>query len=222
MSQVTKIFFIRHGKTEWNLEGRYQGAKGDSPLLSESYKEIHQLCLFLQEYRFSRIYCSPILRAKTTAETIAADLHQPLEVESVASLREFNLGKMEGMKFSEVAKRYPRELDAFRHHAEKYDPSKINGETFNELFARMTPTIEKIAKLHATKNENVLIVSHGAALCAEIRHLLGYPLKELRANGGLANTSTTILETSNGEEYKCLAWNKTDYLKRQLDASDIV
>ncbi|KRM96520.1 phosphoglycerate mutase [Liquorilactobacillus aquaticus DSM 21051] len=219
---MTRLFFIRHGKTEWNLEGRYQGAHGDSPLLSESYREIQQLCLFLREYQFSRIYCSPILRAKTTAEKIAEGLQQKIDVKCVASLREFNLGKMEGMKFTEVAKLYPQELEAFRYHAEKYDPSKIDGESFDELFKRMTPTIKKIVELHGNKNENVLIVSHGAALCAEIRHLLGYPLEELRAEGGLANTSTTILETNSIGDYKCLAWNKTDYLKRKLDSSDIV
>ena len=53
-------------------------------------------------------------------------------------------------------------------------------------------------------------------LCAEIRHLLGVPLAQIRTKGGLANTSTTILETKDGKNFKCLAWNKTDYLKRNL------
>lgn len=34
-----KLYFVRHGKTEWNLEGRLQGAKGDSPLLEESIEQ---------------------------------------------------------------------------------------------------------------------------------------------------------------------------------------
>ena len=36
---MTRLYFVRHGKTEWNLEGRYQGAHGDSPLLAQSYLE---------------------------------------------------------------------------------------------------------------------------------------------------------------------------------------
>ncbi|WP_057744923.1 histidine phosphatase family protein [Liquorilactobacillus capillatus] len=221
---MTKLFFIRHGKTKWNLEGRYQGAQGDSPLLQESYQEIQQLCSFLKDYQFECIYSSPIKRAAITAEKIAEGLRlqQPLEVKSISELREFNLGKMEGMKFTDVAQRYPQELEAFRHHPDKYDPSEINGESFPELFARMTPAIKEIAQQHQAESKNILIVSHGAALCAEIRHLLGYPLADLRAAGGLANTSTTILETGNGENYKCLAWNKTDYLERKLSDTDIV
>ena len=37
---MTRLFFVRHGKTEWNLEGRYQGAHGDSPLLPQSLEEM--------------------------------------------------------------------------------------------------------------------------------------------------------------------------------------
>ena len=44
-----------------------------------------------------------------------------------------------GMKVTEVAEKYPAELDGFRHHPDKYDPSKIEGESFEELFERMTP-----------------------------------------------------------------------------------
>ena len=40
---MTKVYLIRHGKTQWNLESRYQGANGDSPLLDQSYKEIELL-----------------------------------------------------------------------------------------------------------------------------------------------------------------------------------
>ena len=35
-----KLYFIRHGKTQWNLEGRFQGANGDSPLLETSIEEV--------------------------------------------------------------------------------------------------------------------------------------------------------------------------------------
>lgn len=219
---VTKLFFIRHGKTQWNLEGRYQGAHGDSPLLPESYQEIGLLVKYLKKYQFAALYTSPIKRAATTANEIARQLPQTLTVKPLAELREFDLGKMEGMKFSDVAKLYPHELEAFRHHADQYRAERVQGESFPVLFKRMTPAIQRIVQQYPMSSDNVLIVSHGAALCAEIRHLLGYSLKNLRDHGGLANTSTTILETSDGKSFSCLEWNKTDYLHRKLTASDIV
>lgn len=217
---MTKLFFIRHGKTEWNLAGRYQGARGDSPLLPQSYREIEDLAKYLNDFKFAKIYCSPIRRAKVTAQQIVANLNQPLKLEADVAFQEFNLGKMEGMKFTDVAKKYPAQLDGFRHHPDKYDPTEIEGESFPELFARMTPKIKAICQRYP--NDNILIVGHGAALCAEIRHLMGVPLDKIRAKGGLANTSTTILETKDGKNFKCLAWNKTDYLNKELNASDIV
>ena len=218
---MTRLFFVRHGKTEWNLEGRYQGAHGDSPLLPQSLEEIKQLSEYLKIYRFAKIYSSPIKRALVTAQKIKENLSYNVRLEADAAFSEFNLGKMEGMKFTEVAEKYPAELDAFRNHPDKYNPTTIEGESFPELFARMTPKIRDIVKRYP--NDAILIVSHGAALCAEIRYLQGIPLEKIRAKGGLANTSTTILQTiDDNQKFKCIVWNKTDYLKRDLDATDVV
>ncbi|KRL07682.1 MAG: histidine phosphatase family protein [Liquorilactobacillus hordei] len=217
---MTRLFFIRHGKTIWNLEGRYQGAKGDSELLPESHTEIKMLANYLKNEKFEKIYCSPIKRAFVTASELARALPQELAVEKNIGLSEFNLGEMEGMLFTDVAKKFPRELDAFRNHPDLYNAKNISGESFQELFSRMTPIIQRICKEHP--NGNVIIVSHGAALCAEIRHLLGYSLEDLRKAGGLSNTSTTILKTNDAVNFDCLEWNKTDYLNRKLDQSDTV
>ena len=52
---MTKLFFVRHGKTQWNLEGRYQGANGDSPLLPESLHEIDLLAAYLKKIQFAHL-----------------------------------------------------------------------------------------------------------------------------------------------------------------------
>lgn len=217
---MTTYYFVRHGKTEWNLEGRYQGSKGDSPLLESSYQEIQELADYLKKIPFAKIYCSPLRRTMVTAKEILKNLNQPgLSIEADPAFLEFNLGKMEKMRFKDAEKIYPQQVHDFRNHPDRYDPSVIDGETYTELFDRMTPKIEKIYQRYP--KENVLIVSHGAALAAEIRHLMGISLKHLRDKGGLANTSTTILKTVDGKHFDCLEWNKTDYLKRTLDSTDV-
>lgn len=55
-----KFYFIRHGKTLWNLEGRFQGASGDSPLLEKSIETLKQLGQYLQEIPFDVIYSSDL------------------------------------------------------------------------------------------------------------------------------------------------------------------
>ncbi|BDZ31139.1 histidine phosphatase family protein [Lactiplantibacillus sp. WILCCON 0030] len=221
---MTKLLFIRHGKTKWNLEGRYQGSQGDSPLLPASYEEIHQLAAALQDIHFSHIYASPLKRARDTAMTLKHDLDQPdLSVTILSRLREFNLGKMEGMAFTDVQAKYPAEFDNFRNHPDLYDPTAIQGESFQQLIKRMLPAIKQIVTANPRREDNVLIVSHGAALNALVNTMLGASLATLRDRGGLSNTSTTILETRDrGKSYKLLLWNDTSYLSRQPDPTDTI
>ncbi|MCK8624736.1 histidine phosphatase family protein [Apilactobacillus xinyiensis] len=217
-----KLYFIRHGKTEWNLESRYQGAGGDSELLPESFDEIKDLAKFLNKTTFAHAYASPIKRARITAKTILDKMDDAPRLTLLSRLKEFNLGKMEGMKFSDVAKMYPNAFENFRNHPDKYNANEINGESFEDVINRMTPAIKSISNYYSD-NDNIMIVSHGAALNALINSLLGTPIAELRHRGGLANTSTTILEThDNGKTFKLLKWNYTDYLARSLNKTDLI
>ena len=109
---MTKLFFVRHGKTEWNLERRYQGARGDSPLLDQSYQEIKELSQYLQQFEFTKVYASPIKRARITAQEILKHLNNPPRLQLDDAFKEFNLGKMEGMKFSDVKREFPHEYQA--------------------------------------------------------------------------------------------------------------
>ncbi|WP_353990231.1 histidine phosphatase family protein [Pediococcus argentinicus] len=224
---MTELYFIRHGKTEWNLEGRYQGAKGDSALLPESYVEIHKLAGFLSDKEFVHIYTSPLRRARVTGSTLQHELDElqghPIPLTIASRLREFNLGKMEGMKFVDAEAKYPAEIDGFREHPDKYDPTRINGESFQQLVQRMMPTINRIVDIHPNDSDKVIIVSHGAALNAIINSLLKVPLADLRKKGGLANTSTTVLETKDcGQSYQLKLWNDTSYLNKKTDPTDLI
>ncbi|KIO95523.1 Phosphoglycerate mutase family 5 [Levilactobacillus brevis] len=89
-----KLYFIRHGKTQWNLEGRFQGAGGDSPLLDESYQQMIQVGQFLRQTPFVHAYASPIKRARITAQRVIKELHQSVPLTLLNRLEEFHLGKM--------------------------------------------------------------------------------------------------------------------------------
>ena len=75
-----KLYFIRHGKTEWNLEGRFQGAGGDSPLLPTAIEELHILGKHLAKTRFDKIFSSDLSRAVRTAQIINSENHFPQEI----------------------------------------------------------------------------------------------------------------------------------------------
>ncbi|UQS86449.1 histidine phosphatase family protein [Nicoliella spurrieriana] len=218
-----KIYFIRHGKTEWNLESRYQGAGGDSPLLKTSYQEMDQLAAFFRAVKFEHVFASPIKRARITAERIRHQLEVVPEISLWNRLEEFHLGKMEGQKFTDVQKQFPEQFNNFREHPEKYDNHEIGGETFQQVVARIIPAVEMITSDYPRDDQKVMIVSHGAALNALINSLLGEKLADLRKRGGLSNTSTTILETKDqGQTFSLVKWNDTQYLSRKLDSTDTI
>ncbi|WP_429971239.1 histidine phosphatase family protein [Fructilactobacillus sp. Tb1] len=217
-----KLYFVRHGKTEWNLESRYQGAGGDSPLLPQSYAEMTLVGQYLKSVQFKHIYASPIKRARITAEHIKSELDYLVPLSLDNRLEEFKLGKMEGMKFTDAQQQFPQTFDNFRNHPDQYDPSEIGGETFQELIKRMKSKIMEVAQ-NFDDDDNILFVSHGAALNALINNLVGVPLKDLRKRGGLANTSTTIIETNDhGKTFTMKQWNETGYLNHKLEKSDLV
>jgi len=217
-----KLYFIRHGKTQWNLEGRFQGAGGDSPLLTESYQQMVQVGRYLKGIPFQHAYSSPIKRARITAQHVVRELHQHVPLTLMSRLEEFHLGKLEGMAFDDVKTEYPAELDGFRNHPDQYDTSRVGGETFTEVIDRMTPGIQAIVAANPNPSDNVLVFSHGAALNAEINALLGTPLADLRKRGGLRNTSVTVLETSDGQNFELIDWNNTSFLTATAKPTDTI
>ena len=218
---MTKVYLIRHGKTQWNLESRYQGANGDSPLLKDSYREIELLASSLQRIPFEHAYASPLKRARITAQALLNHLNPEIPLTIDSRLKEFNLGKMEGMHFEDVAAKWPEVLKNFRHHPDKYDESLVEGESFLEVIARFRAAIEEYCRQYP--NGNILVISHGAALNAAINALIGTPLAHLKDRGGLSNTSTTILTTNDDRHFELEKWNDTSYLhKSKVDPTDTI
>ena len=184
-----KLYFIRHGKTEWNLEMRFQGASGDSPLLATSIDELKRLSKHLSNVQFDKIYSSDFV--------------------PTPQLREWALGKLEGAKIATVEATYPQQMWAFRHDLSQFDHQLFDAESVAQTTNR---TIAFVKSLKGKGYQNVLIVGHGANLTASIRRLLGYETSLLRKDGGLANASVTILETDDFDSFKLLAWNNLDYM----------
>ena len=206
-----KLYFVRHGRTVWNLEGRFQGAGGDSPLLPESIDTLKELGQYLKDISFDKIYSSDLPRAVKSAEIIQSQLTNPCPLESVPELREWHLGKLEGLKIATLNAIYPQQIQAFRTNLAKFDTTMFEAES---LYSTIQRTTQFIKSLKDSKTEQLLLVGHGANLTASIRTLLGYNEAHLRKNGGLANASLTIIETDDFEKFTLKTWNDTSYQRK--------
>ncbi|WP_272158055.1 histidine phosphatase family protein [Streptococcus sp. HN38] len=203
-----KIYFVRHGKTEWNLEGRFQGYSGDSALLPESYQDLEKLGKYLAEIPFDAIYSSDLQRAHSTAVEIAKANHHCQTVLTTQQLREWNFGRLEGSKMAIFRAIYPKQACALKHNLARFKHDVFDAESVHQVTQRM---VDFIQSLQEENLETVLIVSHGAFLTASIHRLLGFPPAQLRHRGGLDNASISILETRDFEHFTELAWNDTRY-----------
>ncbi|EFN97033.1 histidine phosphatase family protein [Streptococcus mitis] len=203
-----KLYFVRHGRTVWNQEGRFQGASGDSPLLPESIETLKQLGQYLKDIPFDQIYSSDLPRAVKSAEIIQSQLKTLCPLESVPNLREWQLGKLEGLKIATLEAIYPQQIKAFRFNLAQFDTQMFGAES---LYSTTQRTIQFIKSLKDSPAERILIVGHGANLTASLRTLLGYKEPLLRKDGGLANASLTILETHDFETFTLDTWNDTSY-----------
>jgi broad specificity phosphatase PhoE len=160
---MTRFILIRHGQTEWNVTGRWQG-QADPPLDEIGLRQAEALAEHLRGETFAAVYSSPLARARQTAEYLAHA--QGLSVTLDARLRERNVGVWSGLTEAEVKERYP---DHYR--ADWWVLGPPGGEAQASLMERTVGAFRDIVAAHA--EATVAAVSHGGTLNAYLRSLFG-------------------------------------------------
>lgn len=180
---TTRILLARHGETEWNRLGRWQG-HADPPLNDTGRRQAATLAAQLDDDGIAAVYSSDLRRASETAGIVAERLG--LKVTEDRALREIDVGSWSGLTREEVRERYPEGFARWLAGEIGHD-----GETREELTARVVPAVESIADAHP--GELVLVVTHGGAIRALRRHAAGDPGESLE------NGATFALALVEGE-----------------------
>ncbi len=205
---MKRIFIVRHGRTKWNLEKRFQGANADSPLLSSSKKDCIYLAGFLDKNVFSKIYSSPIKRAKLTAK-ITLNYSKRYNIQDLLDEKGFSeigMGKWEGVTSKEVKNRYPRLFQKLVNHQDDKNFSNFKMESFSHARKRFRKTINMVLD-SIGDNENILIFSHGV-----ISHLGIKELTQVNNLEPLKNLSTSILKVTQNKHFIIEGYNDIGYL----------
>lgn len=154
---MTELILIRHGQTDWNVEGRYQG-QSDVPLNEHGREQARRLASKLQGTQLEAIYSSDLARARETAEILSEATGTPLFLDP--RLREIHQGLWEGMLLKDIRRKYARAFQLRRDDPLEVAPPE--GETVGQLRRRVLAALEAI--LQAYPHNQVAIVSHGLAL----------------------------------------------------------
>jgi broad specificity phosphatase PhoE len=167
---ATTIVLVRHGETDWNREHRFQG-HADQPLNDAGREQARELADLLQDEQATALYTSPLLRANETARIVGERLG--LVPQELEALREIDVGDWQGLTIDEVRERFP-ERAAVGWHA-----GWTNGETHEELSARVVPALLELARLHS--DGRVVGVTHAGPIRAALMSALGLSQEETRA-----------------------------------------
>lgn len=170
-----QLLLLRHGATDWNLEGRCQGAT-DLELNETGFRQAQEAGAALSGDRIDAVYSSDLKRALQTARCIS----QPhgLTVTVDPSLRELDHGVLEGLTFEEIRSGYPDFMRVWR--AEPAEASLPGGERLIDVERRAWEGLNGIVGRHGP-GETVVIVSHNFPILAILCRITGTPLNRYRS-----------------------------------------
>jgi alpha-ribazole phosphatase/probable phosphoglycerate mutase len=187
---MERLVLVRHGETEWNRLGRYQGYARTS-LNERGRWQAEQVARRLANWDIDAIYTSDLPRAFETAEPIAGRLGLPLR--STDALREIDVGEWEGLTVPEIQAQYAENWSAWL--ADPIHTPRQRGESFAELAERVNKAFRAWEVAHA--GETVLAVTHGGPIQSLVCTVIGLPL-HFRWRLKISNASITTLVHQDG------------------------
>lgn len=155
----TKVFLVRHGETEWNKLGKFQGCQ-DIDLSDEGIVQAQYLSKKFSD-NFDYIYTSPLKRALQTAKVIANS--KEIKPTIINELREINFGEWEGLTLKEILDNFPKEFNNWRN--DKVEAPMCGGDlSLKNACKRAKTAITEIVAKH--RGKKILIVAHGGIIKA--------------------------------------------------------
>ena len=202
--QATRVLAIRHGETDWNVEGRIQGQL-DIPLNATGRWQAHRLALAVADEGIDAVYSSDLLRAYETAQSVARGCGRPIVTH--AGLRERGFGEFEGLSYVEINQRWPELAERWRRRDPEFGAP--GGETLNQFYARSIATASRLAALHP--GQTIALVSHGGVMDCLYRAASHIALDGPRS-WQLGNASINrLLYTPQG--FTLVGWSDTFHLE---------
>ena len=214
-SSTKRIILVRHGETDWNKQGRFQG-QIDIPLNQNGKAQALAASEFLKTISIQKAFSSSLSRPRETAQIILKE-HPGIDISLKDNLKEIGHGKWEGKLESEIKSDWPDLLEEWKTLPEKVQMP--DGENIKEVSTRSITGWIEICK-DLKNDETALVVAHDAVNKTILCHLLGLTPSEIwmikQGNGGI-----TIIDLSEKEDQPdqitCL--NITSHLGGVIDST---
>jgi broad specificity phosphatase PhoE len=200
-----RVIFWRHGRTEWNRSGRFQGQE-DIDLDETGREQARRAAEVLATRNPSLIVASDLRRAADTASALAE--LSGMQITYDARLRETDAGQWQGLSFAEIDERFAGDNAAWRGG----DPRVRAGGAENRLdvgkrmLAAVTDAVTRVAPA-----ETLVVVSHGGAIRAALAALMGLPPERWGALAGLSNCHWSEVHEVVDRAGALFSWQLTEH-----------
>ena len=202
-----KFYLVRHGETEWNKLGRFQG-QYDTQLNDAGLEQAGVIAQAARDWSLSAIYASPLTRTMQVASEIGGAVG--LTVNARDGLMELGLGELEGVTGEEMRAGWPQVYNTWNNSPELV--VMPGGESLEALEERSWEVILELQESHG-QEENLAIISHNFTIRAICGKVLGLPLANFhRLRLALGSVSTFEMD-SRGP--RLLTYNSTCHLQQQ-------
>lgn len=158
-----KIYYVRHGQTNWNQQNKMQGGNSDIPLNQTGEEQAKETKNKLENVDYDIVICSPMKRAIQTAEIINQEKNKEIIIDE--RIRERKLGKLEGNNVTEET-----EKKIWNYELNYKIPE---GENLHDFEKRILNFLTEIKQKY--KNKKILIVAHGGVAKILKKQIYGMP-----------------------------------------------
>lgn len=189
-----KIYFVRHGETDWNKERKIQG-QVDIPLNEFGRHLARETAKGLRDVPFDVCFTSPLGRARETAQIILQGRDVPILEDK--RILEMNFGVLEGKCCSKEGWDVPDSFQMFFDDPVHYQAPK-GGEDFQAVRERTGDFLNWLFAQEQYRDSTVLVTTHGAAMAGLLNNLKKKPLAEYWGVGVHKNCGVTEVDVTDG------------------------
>ena len=209
----TKVILVRHARTTYNEQQRYQGNSDESVLTAKGYQDAYATGLALKEYNFDAVYTSPLKRVRQTTQEIITALgknNAPL-VYNDRLLTEICMSHWQGLYYQEVKEKFAEAYRCWQNTPHLF--SINNTYPVLELFENAKLFWQQVLSKH--QGQTILIVAHGGTNRALISTAVGLKPENYHSLQQ-SNCGISCLEFSSKNNAKIKYLNATNHLGETL------
>jgi len=202
---MVTLILIRHGESQANRQRIFAG-QIDPDLQNKGIKQAKLTAKYIVEhYNVDKIYSSDLQRAYKTALCLAEELN--IEITQDKNLREIHGGEWEGIKFSDLPVKYPKEFNIWMNHIGL--SCCVGGESVKQLGDRIMRAITKIAE--ENEGKTVAVATHATPIRAVQSIIQSGSVEAMENIPWVSNASVTVLEYDNNV-WKIIEVSKDEHL----------